>query len=272
MTRLLAALALGFLTAGTASAADSSAKVTIRFHGQSFFEIQSSKGTRIVIDPHFLEEYGRKDLSADVILVSHEHNDHNQVEVVKNFQRAEILHGLRVIGKKQEWNPIDKTFRDVHIRSVGVYHDKAQGMSKGKNTIFVLEMDGLHIVHLGDLGHLLSEKDVQTIGPVDVLMIPVGGVYALNGSDAKQVVEQLKPRQYILPMHYGTQKVFEDLLPPDEFLEDQTNVKDYRDPDPRGTKKIPRTYSNELVVASNFKPAEPVIVLLHWREMKKAGQ
>jgi L-ascorbate metabolism protein UlaG (beta-lactamase superfamily) len=271
MTRHLTALAFGFLLAGTTSAADTSAKVTIRFYGQSFFEIRSSKGTRIVIDPHFIEEYGRKDVSADVILISHEHNDHNQVEAVKNFQRAEIIHGLRVTGKKQEWNPIDKTIRDVHIRSVGVYHDKAEGMSKGKNTIFILEMDGLHIVHLGDLGHLLSEKDIQKIGPVDVLMIPVGGVYALNGSDAKQVVADLKPRLYILPMHYGTPKVFEDLLPPDEFLEEQANVKDNRDPDPRGAKKKPRTYSNELIVDPNSKPAEPVIVLLHWQEMKKAG-
>src|SRR5260370_28773834 len=203
MTRLLAALAAALLTAGIVSAADTPPKVTIRWHGQSFFEIQSSKGTRIVIDTHFIEEYGRKDISADVILISHEHNDHNQPEAVKNYQRAKIIHGLRVNGKRQEWNAVDETIRDVHIRSVGVYHDKAEGMDKGKNTIFVLEVDGLHIVHLGDLGHLLGEKDIKKIGPVDVLMIPVGGVYALNGADAKQVVEQLKPRQYILPMHYG---------------------------------------------------------------------
>jgi L-ascorbate metabolism protein UlaG (beta-lactamase superfamily) len=120
---------------------------------------------------------------------------------------------------------------------------------------------------LGDLGHPLSDKDLKKIGPVDVLMIPVGGVYALNGSDAREVVAQLKPRQYIIPMHYGT-KEFQDLLPPDEFLEEQQHVKDLRDP---GPKKSPRVYSNELVVETNFKPPEPVIVLLNWQPMKKTG-
>src|SRR5260370_12135924 len=196
MTRLLAALAAALLTAGIVSAADTPAKVTIRWHGQSFFEIQSSKGTRIVTDPHFIDALGRPDVSADVILISHEHDDHNQPEAVKNFQRAKILHGLRGSAKRPEWNAIDETFRDVRIRSVGVYHDKVEGMAKGKNTIFVLEMDGLHIVHLGDLGHLLSDKDIKKIGPGDVLMIPGGGVYTLNRSPAKAVVAPLKPRQY----------------------------------------------------------------------------
>jgi L-ascorbate metabolism protein UlaG (beta-lactamase superfamily) len=268
MTRLLASLAAGLFFFGTVAAADSPAKVTIRWHGQSFFEVKSSKGTSVVFDPHFIDEYGRPDVSAHVILMSHEHNDHNQPEAVKNFQQAKLIHGLRVSGKKQDWNAVDETFRDVHIRSVGVYHDKVQGLSKGKNTIFIVEVDGLRIVHLGDLGHLLSDTDVKKIGPVDVLMIPVGGVYALNGSDAKQVVGQLKPRQYILPMHYGTD-VFKDLLPPDEFLDEQTNVKDFRDP---GKNKVPRTYTNELIVATDFHPPEPVIVVLNWQGIKKPTQ
>lgn len=250
MMRILAALAAGLLFAGAASAADPPGKVTIRWHGQSFFEIESSKGTRIAIDPHAIEAYGPTNVSADVVLISHEHNDHNQVGVLRNLSQARVLHGLTGIGNKTAWKPIDETVRDVHIRSVGVYHDAALGKERGKNTIFILDVDGLHIVHLGDLGHLLSDREVQKIGPVDVLMIPVGGVYTINGSEAKQVVEQLKPRQYILPMHYGT-RVFEDVLPPDEFLEDQKHVK-----------KLP---GNKLTVATDFKPAEPIIVLLDWR-------
>ena len=260
MNRLLTALAAGFLLAGTA-AAQPPAKVTIRYHGQSFFEIISSKGTRIVTDPHFIEAYGRVDVAADAILISHEHDDHNQIEAVKNNTSAKIIRGLKVVGKRLDWNPVDEMFRDVHIRTVGLFHDKAEGMSKGKVSAFMLEMDGLHIVHLGDLGHLLRPKDIKAIGPVDVLMIPVGGVYALNGADAKLVLEQLKPRQYIIPMHYGT-NVFEDVLPPDEFLEDQADVKDYREL----KKKVPgRVITNELVVETTFKPAAPVIVVLNWR-------
>jgi len=246
MFRLIAAL----LVAGTAAAAEPPGKVTIRWHGQSFFEIQSSKGTRIVIDPHAIEAYGRQTVSADLILVSHFHTDHTQVGVVQNHAQAKVLYGLKGGGRRIDWNPIDETFRDVHVRTVGVYHDNVEGMERGKNAIFILEVDGLRIVHLGDLGHLLSDREIKKIGPVDVLMIPVGGVYTINGSEAKKVVEQLKPKQYILPMHYGT-KVFMDLVPPDEFLEDQKNVKKYP--------------TNQLTVDATAKPNGPIIALLNWK-------
>jgi L-ascorbate metabolism protein UlaG (beta-lactamase superfamily) len=247
MTRILTALAAAFLGAAVARAADAP-QVTIRWHGQSFFVIESSKGTRIAIDPHAIEAYGRKDVAADLVLVSHLHNDHDQVGVIR--KPAKVLYGLKPAGRRVDWNPIDETFKDVHVRSVGVYHDTTEGMERGKNTVFVIEVDGLRIVHLGDLGHLLSPKDVRRIGPVDVLMIPVGGVYTINGAEAKQVVEQLKPRRYILPMHYGT-RVFTDLLPADEFLEDQKNVK--------------RFPGNKLVVDTASTPSAPVIALLDWR-------
>ena len=85
-------------------------------------------------------------------------------------------------------------------------------MQRGKVGVFIIEVDGWKIVHLGDLGHLLTPSQLKRIGPVDVLMIPVGGIYTLNGSEAKKVVEQLKPKEYIFPMHYGT-KVFDAVLP-----------------------------------------------------------
>jgi L-ascorbate metabolism protein UlaG (beta-lactamase superfamily) len=250
MFRHLAVFAVALLLAGTAAAADPPGKVTIRWHGQSFFDIQSSKGTRIVIDPHAIEAYGRQTVSADLILISHFHTDHSQVGVVQDQARAKVLYGLKGGAKKVDWNPIDETFRDVHVRTLGVYHDNVEGMERGKNAIFILELDGLRIVHLGDLGHLLSPKDIKIIGSVDVLMIPIGGVYTINGAEAQKVVEQLKPKQYILPMHYGT-KVFNDLLPPDEFLEDQKNVKKYT--------------TNQITVEAGVKVAEPIIALLDWK-------
>lgn len=238
------------LVLGNAVSADPAKSLVIRWHGQSFFEIESSAGTRLVLDPHTIEAYGRKAVVADVVLLSHLHNDHTQVEVVQNRSRAKILVGLQGTGKKIDWNPIDEKFRDVHIHTVGVYHDNRGGMERGKNTIFILEVDGLRIVHLGDLGHLLTEAQLKRIGPVDVLMIPVGGVYTLNGADAKKVVEQLKPRQYIIPMHYGTE-VYDDLLTAQEFLEDQKNVR--------------RFPSNKLTLEVGAKPAEPVVAVLSWK-------
>jgi L-ascorbate metabolism protein UlaG (beta-lactamase superfamily) len=244
----------GLLLAGAAPAADSDkGQVLIRWHGQSFFEIQSSKGTRIVTDPHAIEGYGRVTVEADLVTISHFHNDHTQVGVIENADKAKQLWGLKMEGKKVEWNPIDEKFKDVHVRTVGVYHDPRKGMERGKCSVFIFEVDGLHIVHLGDLGHLLSDDEIKAIGPVDVLMIPVGGIYTINGAEAKKVVEQLKPRRYILPMHYGT-KVFDYVLPVDEFLEEQKK------------ENVKKLATNELVVKPDFKPAEPVIVVLHWEK------
>jgi L-ascorbate metabolism protein UlaG (beta-lactamase superfamily) len=230
--------------------ADSPRKVTIRWHGQSFFELQSSKGTRVVFDPHAIEAYGRTDVTADLILISHFHNDHDQKEVIRNHARAKVIEGLKRESRKLDWNDVDETFKDIHVRTVGVYHDEVEGAERGKNAVFILEVDGLRIVHLGDLGHLLTPKQIKAIGPVDVLMVPVGGVYTINGAEAKQVVEQLKPSRYILPMHYGT-RVFDDVLPADEFLEDQKNVR-----------KFPR---NKLTIETDFKPSEPIIAILDWK-------
>jgi L-ascorbate metabolism protein UlaG (beta-lactamase superfamily) len=252
MARPLAALAAALFLAGIAAAQDKPREVTIRWHGQSFFQIESSRGTRIVIDPHAIDAYGRKSVNADLVLISHFHNDHTQLDTISNRAKARILYGLRINERtrRTEWNEIDETFKDVHIRSIGTYHDNAKGLERGQNTIFVLEVDGVKIVHLGDLGHLLNPAALKKIGPVDVLMIPVGGVYALNGSEAKKVVEQLKPRQFIIPMHYGT-RVYEDLLPPDEFLEDQKSVKKYT--------------GNKLTTEAGFSPPQPIIAVLGWQ-------
>jgi L-ascorbate metabolism protein UlaG (beta-lactamase superfamily) len=249
MIRYVIIFPLFFLT-GASLAAQENKTVTIHWHGHSFFDIKTPKGTVIAIDPHAIEAYGATSVSADLVLVSHEHDDHNQTAVIRNESKARILHGLKLSGKRLDWNAIDERFRDVHVRSLGVYHDTSEGAERGKNTIFVIETAGVHIVHLGDLGHLLSEKEIKSIGPVDVLMIPVGGVYTINGAEAKKVAEQLKPRQYILPMHYGT-RVYDEVLPPDEFLEDMPNVR--------------RLPTNQLATSSDFSPPNPIVVLLQWR-------
>jgi L-ascorbate metabolism protein UlaG (beta-lactamase superfamily) len=261
MSRVLASLAL-LLTAAVAAPAADAPSLSIRWHGQSFFEIISSAGTRVVIDPHAIEAYGRKVVSADLVLLTHFHNDHTRTEVIENLPKAKVITGLKKLdkdGKRQDWNVVNEKFKDVRVQTVGTYHDAMSGTERGLNGVFIIEVDGLRIVHLGDLGHPLNRSQLRKIGEVDVLLIPVGGVYTINGLDAQKVVEQVKPKRYVLPMHYGT-KVYDFLLDLDKshFLDEQT----------MGTvEKFPRT--NELVIdASAPPPKEPVIAILHWEKAK----
>src|SRR5439155_11383489 len=119
------------------------------------------------------------------------------------------------VNLRSEWQLVEGDEKGVKYFNVGAYHDGMRGMKFGKNAIFVIEVDGWRICHLGDLGHELTAEQLKQIGPVDVLMVPCGGIYALNGAEAAKVVAQIKPKEYIFPMHYGT-KVFNDLLSIDE--------------------------------------------------------
>jgi L-ascorbate metabolism protein UlaG (beta-lactamase superfamily) len=112
-------------------------------------------------------------------------------------------------------------------------------------------MDGWRIVHLGDLGHPLTPAQLKQLGTVDVLLIPVGGVYALNGSEAKEVVEQVKPREYVFPMHFGT-AVYDDLLSVNEFLDGQKKT------------HVVKAPSNSVVLNRNPDRPRPTVVVLHW--------
>ena len=159
--------------------------------------------------------------------------------------------GLKGQLLKSDWSVIDETVGDARIRNVGVYHDDQEGLQRGKNSVFIIETGGWKIAHLGDLGHLLTPAHLKRIGPVDVIMIPVGGIYTINGSEAKKVVEQLKPKEYIFPMHYGT-KVFDAVLPIDEYLDDQDK------------RKIAVSDENVITLNKDATRPRPLIVQLHY--------
>jgi L-ascorbate metabolism protein UlaG (beta-lactamase superfamily) len=226
----------------------------IKWQGHSLFEVTSTKGTRLVIDPHNIPEYNVKKMKADLIFVTHQHDDHNQVEMVENYDKAKIFEGIVIKGKRQVFNPIKDTFKDFKFRTVKAFHDNEEGAKRGPMGMFVFEVDGFKFAHLGDLGHELTEQQVKEIGPVDFLMIPVGGIYTINGSVAKEVVKQLKPTRYIFPMHYGN-RVYDSLLPLDEFLE--------------GEKKgnIVTIKTNEITIEPTSKaPDVPKIIILNWEK------
>jgi L-ascorbate metabolism protein UlaG (beta-lactamase superfamily) len=253
MHRTVPALVAAFLLVLPVSAQNK--QLSIRWHGQAFFEITTSAGTKIVIDPHAIEAFGeRPTIKADLICISHFHTDHMQVEVIDNFDPRKAKDMIRTglkeeKGKKPDWNIIEnQEFKDVKISTVGLYHDDVKGMMRGKNSAFIFEVDGFRIVHLGDLGHLLTKDQIKKIGTPDILMIPVGGVYTINGTEAKKVVEQLKPKHYILPMHYGV-KGYDALLTADEFLEDEK----------------PEHFRDELKIDVGAKaPDKPKIAMLGW--------
>jgi L-ascorbate metabolism protein UlaG (beta-lactamase superfamily) len=254
---LLSVLAL----AAFALPASAQAKKTvqIRWFGHSYFMLVTTAGTRVAFDPHAISAYGVAPQSPDIVLMSHPHNDHNRKEVLANADSKDLkaFNGVVPKGRVGEWVKVDEKVKDVRVRTVGVYHDEEEGAKRGRNSVFIVEADGLVVCHLWDLGHELSEEQVKAIGPVDVLMVPVGGIYTINGETAKKVVAQLKPRLYVLPMHYAT-RVYGDLQTTDEFLDGQKKVSNLS-----GNDKSDGT--NLLEFPADLKADQPTVVLLGWK-------
>ncbi|SET21887.1 MBL fold metallo-hydrolase [Paenibacillus sp. NFR01] len=163
----------------------------IKWYGQSSYLLKSEEGTRVLIDPlGKMLGYKMPRLTADIVIVTHNHRDHNQVHIVD----GEYV----LVDKAKKYD-----LKNVAIQGIPTFHDKDGGAKRGNNIVFVIEMDGLRIVHCGDLGHTLSEEQVAAIGPVDILMVPIGGKMTLDGAEAFAVAQQLKPSM-VIPMHYWT--------------------------------------------------------------------
>jgi L-ascorbate metabolism protein UlaG (beta-lactamase superfamily) len=219
---VILATAAALAPAAFLAAAPPAAKLT--WYGQSCFLLESAGGTRVLMDPipNSIGYTPPTDVRADVVTVSHEHPDHNNVALVQGKPR--VLRGLT--ADKKGWNKIDEKVKDVSIRSVGVYHDEKKGAERGLNTIFVFESNSVRIAHLGDLGHLLTDEQLSAVGQVDVVMIPVGGFYTIDGRQATRVIDQLRPRLIVIPMHYKTDVLtIKELATAEAFLKDKPNVR-----------------------------------------------
>lgn len=217
---LLLALACGLTPAPAAAPASAPAPtgLTLRWYGQAAVLLTTPDGARVLMDPIPAEvgySLPKEPLEADVVTVSHEHPDHGNVAMARG---AKVLRGLTAGGK--EWGAkIDVTEKGVRIRGVPTFHDAEGGAKRGKNMVFVFEAAGKRIVHLGDLGHELTPEQVTAIGPVDVLLVPVGGHFTIGPELAARVVAQLAPRQLVIPIHYRTPAMKDTPLGPvEDFL------------------------------------------------------
>lgn len=178
--------------------------MNIQWYGQSCFKIQS-KDLTIFTDPYDKETGFRPARThADIVTVSHNHHDHNNV--------AELKDNPFIINTPGEYE-----IKSVFVKGISSFHDAKNGAERGENTIFTITVEDLTICHLGDLGEELTEKHIERIGEVDILMIPVGEKYTISVDQAIKIINQIEPR-VIMPMHYAISGQKTDLSKVDKFL------------------------------------------------------
>lgn len=158
--------------------------------GHASFRLKGKMATVVTdpFDPMMVGLKMPKVEMVDIVTVSHAHGDHNSVGNINGTPF--IISG-----------PGEYEVKGVTVIGVSTYHDASQGGERGKNVVYKITMDGINVCHLGDLGHKLSDSQVNDIGDVDILLVPVGGFYTISAEVAAEVVAQIEP-SIVVPMHY----------------------------------------------------------------------
>lgn len=212
----------------------------IKWYGHAAFKVTTDSGIRIIIDPYEPNAfggaltYGKIDDEADIVLTSHDHDDHNYTKSIKGtFTHIKKAGSYDVKG--------------VKIKAVSTYHDPSKGGERGGNLVFVVAADGMVMAHAGDLGHVLDKEKIAEIGHVDVLLLPVGGFYTIDAAQAAEVAGSLKPA-IAIPMHFKTAKCSFPIAEVASFSENKKGV------------KTPNT--SEIEISRDGLPKEPEIIVL----------
>lgn len=182
------------------------ANMEITWLGHSCFKLKDKQAT-LITDPFSPDiGYSLDKQVASVVTVSHQHPGHCFVEGITG-------------SPKMVSGPGEYEISNMLIIGVSTFHDNEKGAIRGKNTVYLIELNELSICHLGDLGHVLSDEQVEELGNVDVLLLPVGGVSTINAPVSTEIVRQLEPK-IVIPMHYKTPAIKSQLDPVDRFLKE----------------------------------------------------
>ena len=209
----------------------------IKWLAHASFLITSEQGIRILTDPYNTEKgvnHAPLKESADIVTVSHDHFDHNAFTVVSGNPEKVASDGVKEV-------------RGIQFKGIPVYHDESKGRERGNNIIFCFTVDGIRLCHLGDLGHMLEDKEVNEIGEVDILLIPVGGFFTIDAEVAGKVCSVLKPKVTI-PMHYKNPKLDFPIEGVDPFIQ--------------GKKNVVKKDTNEVAFTAGALPSDGEIVVL----------
>jgi L-ascorbate metabolism protein UlaG (beta-lactamase superfamily) len=211
----------------------------IKWYGHSAFQITTDSGARIIIDPYESGAFGgsiahgRIEDEADIVLTSHDHGDHNYIKDI----RGKFIH-IKEAGQYEE--------KGVKIRAIPTFHDKSKGQERGANLIFVVSAEDITVAHLGDLGHTLDGSALQSVGQVDILLVPVGGFYTIDAKEATKVMNDVNPA-ITIPMHYKTESIGLPIEGLEGFIKDKKTVKEVNAFEIVITKAtLPKT--NEIIV------------------------
>jgi L-ascorbate metabolism protein UlaG (beta-lactamase superfamily) len=184
--------------------------VDITWLGLSCFRIRGNQAI-VITDPFPPESgYTLGKPTADIVTVSHPHPSHSYVQGVNGPPR--VVKG-----------PGEYEISGVLILGLTTYHDAVRGQSRGKNTVYLLEIDGVTVCHLGDIGHVIGDEPVEEMGKVDILMLPVGGASTINAAMAAETIRKIEPK-IVLPMHYQTPSASRELEPVENFLKEMGQV------------------------------------------------